>query len=168
MNLQSEESEEIEKSENILENAMDDLKKFLKKKKIEEPIETITFGNWGGDNDEENYERFTEDSPYFTPKSRIIPKDMKNKCLTEKEAEPFMKGWTFYNGYGYPQTYASYIWTTNHIIWVTEYDGSTKLDFAPRNPSNIIPYISGDDIDDYLDDDSDEVGEGEEGEGEKS
>lgn len=156
VNVHSDNSEISEISENNEENtnAMNDLKNFLKKKKIEEPIEGIVFGRWCWDEDEKEY--FSENSPYFTQKSRIIPNSMKYKCLTVHEAQPLMNGWTFYSGYGFPQTYATYIWTTNHIIWVSEYDGSTKLDYAPRNPTNIVPFIPGDgDSDSDRDSDSD-------------
>lgn len=96
-----------------------------------EQVEAIVFGEygWGG---------FGEDEI-----SDPIPKDKRGKLFTLEEARPLMQSWSFYGGYGSPDCYATYIWTNKRIIWVTQYDGITKLDSAPRNPIDCIPDMPG-------------------------
>lgn len=124
----------------VQKNAMDDLKSYLSENDIDEPIECIVFGPWGWDKkyaniDEENTNTYCE----YSDQRKLIPESKMNIILSETEAHTYMDGWTFYNDYGYPQTFASYIWTTNHIIWVTQNDGSTWLSSAPRNPIHCKP-----------------------------
>ena len=107
-------------------NAYKDLKDFLQK---DEKVEAIVFGPWGWDGYEE--------SEYSPPEKR------RNKVLTLRQAKPFMQGWSFYGGYGAPSCPAVYIWTNIRVIWVTEYDGSTTLNSAPRNPCECKPEMPG-------------------------
>lgn len=95
-----------------------------------EVVEAIVFGEWGW-------------GGYREPKDIPIQKDMQGIVLTPEQARPLMKGWTFYCGYGAPQSYAANIWTNKRVFWVTEYDGSTTLDSAPRNPTAYIPEMPG-------------------------
>ena len=94
-----------------------------------ETVEAIVFGEygWGG---------FMEDDVH-------IPKEKQGIVMTLDKAEPMMRGWTYDGGYGSPQCYATYVWTNKRVIWVTQYDGSTTLDSAPRHPIACIPDMPG-------------------------
>ena len=107
-------------------NAFKDLIKYMEK---DESIEAIVFGPWGWDGFEETTE--------------FVPKKRQGIVLTIDEAKNYMKGWTFECGFGAPLCYATYIWTNKRVIWVTQYDGSTTLCSAPRNPTNTIPDMPG-------------------------
>ena len=54
-----------------------------------------------------------------------------------------MKSWSFWGGYGAPQCYAIYAWSNQRVFWVTQYDGSTSLNFAPRIPIDTMPSMPG-------------------------
>jgi len=108
-------------------NAMKDLKKILKEGEF---IEAIVFGEWGY-------------CGYGEPKPSPVPKDKQGVILSEANATPMMKGWTFNGGYGSGKCYATYIWTNQRTLWVTTYDGSTYLSSAPRNPTSTMPEMSG-------------------------
>ena len=117
-------------------NAYDDLMECLKPGEV---VEAIVFGPFGwGDDEDEPGQAYAED--------RIrgpIPKDKRGKLLTLEEAKPHMQCWTFYCGYGAPMCYATYVWTNQRVIWVTQYDGSTSLDSMPRNPVACVPTMPG-------------------------
>lgn len=108
-------------------NAYKDLMKCLDEDEI---IEAIVFGEWGwGD--------------YREPVEKPVPKDKQGVILTIKEAKPMMAGWTYFCGYGSPECYATNVWTNKRILWITQYDGSTSIDSAPRNPTAVIPEMPG-------------------------
>ena len=109
-------------------DAARDLREFLREGEI---VEAVVFGEfgWGG---------FHEDE-LFDP----MPKDKRGVVLTWEEAQPLMKGWTCWCGYGAPLAYAMYVWTNQRVIWLTQYDGSTSLDSAPRNPVGCMPDMPG-------------------------
>ena len=119
-------------------SAYKDLIEYLEK---DEEVEGIVFGPFGwGSAPEENEEwKRGFDEPNPPP----VPLEKRGKVLTIKEARQFMEGWEFYGGFGGPESYAVYIWTNQRVIWVTQYDGATSLDSAPRNPLNIIPDMPG-------------------------
>lgn len=114
----------IESQHSAYENLMDELKDG-------EQVESIVFGDWG-------WGGFHED---YIPDP--IPKDKRGKLMTLGEARPLMQSWSFYGGYGAPLCYAVYIWTNERVIWVTQYDGRTSLNSAPRNPVDCIPEMPG-------------------------
>ena len=107
------------------ENAYEELIEFLDD---DEDVEAIVFGEfgWGG---------------YCDPK--VIPSDKQGVLLSLDEAKPLMQGWAFTGGYGAPESYATYVWTNKRVIWVTQYDGSTSLDHAPRFPTATVPSMPG-------------------------
>lgn len=107
-------------------NACDDLMEFLEP---DETVSNIVFGNWG-------WNGYREDTVF-------VPADKRGILLDLEEAKPMMDGWTFFCGYGAPQCYAANIWTNKRVIWVTQYDGSTRLDSAPRNPVAHMPDMPG-------------------------
>jgi len=108
-------------------DAYEDLVEYLQEG---EEVACLVFGTWGWNG------RHEPDPPH-------VPKDKRGVLLTLEEAWPYMKGWTFFCGYGAPLTYATYIWTNKRVIWVTQYDGSTNLDSAPIYPTAIMPDMPG-------------------------
>lgn len=71
-----------------------------------------------------------------------VPENRRYVVLSPKEARRYMKNWCFDGGYGGPECYAAFIWTNKRVFWVSEYDGRTELDAAPRNPENVKPRMS--------------------------
>lgn len=121
-------------------NAYSNLRDYLEKG---EKVEAVVFGEWGwGDYPaepgcEEDWDGNTiVDNP-------PVPRNKRGIILPIKEARKYMAGWEFDGGYGSPECYATYIWTNQRVIWVTQYDGATRLDSAPRNPIDIIPDMPG-------------------------
>jgi len=98
---------------------------LLKELQEGETVEAIVFGKYGGGGYCE-----IEDG---------VPVNKKGVVLTLEEAEPYMQTWSFYGGFGAPECYATNIWTNKRILWVTQYDGSTNLDSAARNPTAYKP-----------------------------
>ena len=121
-------------------NAWNDLQEILEPG---EEVEAIVFGPWGwgcllGTEEEENWELgFDEPDP------PLVPFNKRGVVMTLEEAQQYMDGWSFYGGYGAPECYAVYIWTNQRIFWVTQYDGATGLNSAPRHPKNIMPNMPG-------------------------
>ena len=72
-----------------------------------------------------------------------IPWNKRAVLLSPEEAEPLMNFWSFYGGYGAPEAYATYIWTNERVIWVTQYDGATGLSSMPRHPEPCTPNMPG-------------------------
>jgi hypothetical protein len=119
-------------------NAHDELVSILEDG---ETIEAIVFGAWGwgsAPRDGEGWEP-GHGEPSYPP----VPFDKRGVILKIEEACPYMEGWSFYGGYGAPACYAVNVWTNKRVMWVTQYDGSTRLSFAPRNPVAVIPDMPG-------------------------
>ncbi|MEM9067162.1 MAG: hypothetical protein AAGE52_01610 [Myxococcota bacterium] len=106
-------------------NALDDLVAALEEG---ETVEALVFGPWGW-------------GSWNPPGNLEAPP--RGKVMTLAEAAPFMQGWRIRGGYGSPECFAIYIWTDRRVLWVTQYDGSTRLDSAPRNPLACIPEMPG-------------------------
>jgi hypothetical protein len=98
------------------------------KDSIKEPIEAIVIGNYGWDGYEEPEPKISED------KRGIILKPEEALNLLSQQ---------YHGGFGAPDCYAVYIWTPTKVYWITQYDGATGLDSAPRNPENILPDMPG-------------------------
>jgi len=109
-------------------NAYNDLMRVLEEGEI---VEAIVFGEFG-------WSGFGEEDI-----NNPIPKDKIGVVMTIEEAKPLMDGWSYFGGYGSPDCYATNVWTNQRIIWVTQYDGSTNLDSAPRNPKDGVPDMPG-------------------------
>lgn len=101
-----------------------------------ESVEAIVFGNWGWSNGD-------NEPGYGEPRPVPVPFEKRNIVLALEEAEPFMKQWTFSGDFGAPNCYAVRIWTNRRVIWVTQYDGSTGLNSALRNPEPCKPDMPG-------------------------
>lgn len=111
-----------------------------------ESVEGIVFGpfGWGRvPQDGETWDYGYGEPGEETGEEPPVPFDMRGKVLTLEEARPYMQGWSFYCGHGAPECYSAYIWTNKRIFWVSEYDGATKLDYMPRNPTDCMPVMSG-------------------------
>lgn len=119
-------------------NAYDELQAFLEDGGT---VESLVFGAWGWGYGPADGGEWEPDSS--EPMPIAIPLRMRGKLLALSQAEPLMRSWQFSGGYGGPDCYATYIWTDRRIIWVTQYDGSTGLDSAPRNPIECIPDMPG-------------------------
>jgi hypothetical protein len=113
-------------------SAYDDLMELLKR---DEKVEAIVFGGWGWSNGKK--------PGYNEPDPPPVPMSLRKKIMSLKAAQPMMQSWSFYSGYGSPQCYAVNIWTNKRVIWVTQYDGSTSLSSAPRNPCETLPDMPG-------------------------
>lgn len=72
-----------------------------------------------------------------------LPFEKRGVILSLDEAREYMSWWSFYGGHGAPTCYATYIWTNQRVLWVTQYDGSTRLNSAPRNPVGCFPDMPG-------------------------
>lgn len=107
-------------------NAYNDLLEHLNEGEV---IEAIVFGEWGWGS--------------YGEETVAVPPDKQGVLLTPEEAKPLMKGWSFNGGYGSPECYAVNVWTNQRLFWVTQYDGMTWLDSAPRNPTAYIPDMPG-------------------------
>jgi len=105
-------------------------KELLEELNDGEVVESIVFGEWGW-------------GGYGEPENKPVPMEKQGVALTIEEARPMMQAWAFYGGYGSPDCYAVNIWTNQRIIWITQYDGSTSLDSAPRNPVSGKPSMPG-------------------------
>lgn len=66
----------------------------------------------------------------------------RGKVLSWNEAAPLLD-YDFNNGHGAPGCEAIYAWTTNHVIYISQYDGSTAPSRIPRNPTDIMPEMPG-------------------------
>ncbi len=104
-------------------SAYTELKDYLDK---DEKIEGVVFGDYGWSSEHES-----------------VPQEKRGTLLTEKQASTLMKDWSINGDYGSPDCYATYIWTNKRVIWVTQYDGATGLNSAPRNPTDCMPDMPG-------------------------
>jgi len=106
-----------------------------------ETVESLVFGAWGWGREPEDGGpwELADDEPLPPP----VPLDKRGVPLTLVDAGPMMLAWKFRGGYGAPTCYATWIWTDRRVIWVTQYDGSTRLSSMPRHPCNSMPYMPG-------------------------
>lgn len=62
-----------------------------------------------------------------------IPKDKRGVVLPWDEAKKLLD-YDFDSGFGSAECHAIYAWSASLVMWIHEYDGSTHLMTAPRNP----------------------------------
>jgi hypothetical protein len=106
-----------------------------------EVVHAVVFGAWGWSSTPQPGAPW--EPGYNEPDPPPVPFDKRGVVLSLEEARPFMGNWCFIGGYGAPECYAVRIWTTHRIIWVTQYDGATCFDSAPRNPIAHVPDMPG-------------------------
>lgn len=119
-------------------NAYDDLIKCLSD---DEKVEAIVFGPWGWGSSPGEGREWT--SGHGEPDPPAVPFCERGKVLTLDEAAPYMEGWEFFGRSDAPYCYATYVWTSERVLWVTQCDGATCLDSAPRNPVEVMPDMPG-------------------------
>lgn len=66
----------------------------------------------------------------------------KGELLSWETARPLLD-YEYSNGYGAPDCHAVWVWTSTRVAWVTQYDGSTAVDSAPRSPVAGLPDMPG-------------------------
>ena len=106
-----------------------------------ETVEAVVFGPWGWGDAPDEGEDWEEG--HGEPEPTPVPFNKRGVALTFEEAAPMMESWSFYGGFGSPKCYAVRIWTSDRVFWVTQYDGSTSLDWTDRNPSDTMPDMPG-------------------------
>ena len=106
-----------------------------------EVVEAVVFGPWGWGSAPDDGKPW--EPGYCEPEPPAVPYEKRGVVLSWEEARGLMQTWDFYGGYGAPDAYATYVWTNRRVIWVTQYDGSTSLSSAPRNPSPDMPNMPG-------------------------
>ncbi len=102
-----------------------------------ETVEGIVFGVYGGWGDKTK-------PAYDEPTPPPVPLEQRGVVMSLADAEPFMRSWRFTGGFGGADCYPVHIWTSMRVIWVHEYDGSTRLASAPRHPTAGWPLFDGD------------------------
>ena len=96
-----------------------------------EPIESVVIGDfgWGGYGADERDE-FVEGDLW---RGRVLPWD---------DARPLLD-YAYHTGFGAPDCHAITAWSEHWVLWVTQYDGSTRVNRAPRNPVDHDPEMPG-------------------------
>jgi hypothetical protein len=109
---------------------MGNLKQWILEVANGEPVEAVTIGRmgWGGNYNSE-----------FVPSYDAIPK---NKAMPWDEAAKWLD-YDFDSDYGSVKCQAIYAWTKSRVIFVSQYDGSTSINYVPRNPSDEEPRMPG-------------------------
>ncbi len=96
-----------------------------------EVLKSIVFGEYGGG----GWPQAGEGSK--------IPLDKQGVVLDPDEAKPLMQNWEADGGFGVPECHALYAWTNRRVVWITQYDGATGFNSAPRNPIKCKPKMPG-------------------------
>lgn len=71
---------------------------------------------------------------YATEDTRDIPNDLRGKVLTWDEAQELLD-YLYHAGFGSPDCHAIYAWTATHVLFVENYDGSTRVSSVPKHPT---------------------------------
>ena len=93
-----------------------------------EPIEAVVIGDYCGYKD--HYKTCPTDD-----------RDAKGRILSWEEAAPVLD-YACDTGFGGAECHAIYAWTATRVLFVAEYDGSTRMISVPRNPVDCIPRMS--------------------------
>lgn len=96
-----------------------------------EPIEAIVIGNMGW-----------EDCGIDDIPEPSRDRDKWNKVLSWAEAEPLLD-YNFDSGYGAPGCQAITAWTATKVIFISQYDGATGVEWLPRHPVDHQPRMPG-------------------------
>ncbi len=110
-------------------NALSEVRSYLEEIDPGYTIDGVVFGEWG-------WSGFSQPPGLNDPPVEQI--------MTAEEAAPYLdQDWRFGGGFGAPTCYAVHIWSTNYVLFVREYDGSTDLVAVPRHPSPETPHTVG-------------------------
>ncbi len=105
---------------------MSNLIEWIKDEAHDEPIKAVVIGKMGWGNES-------------VPNSEKQPLGV---ILTWKEAKKWLN-YEFSSDYGAPECNAIYAWTKTRVIFVSQYDGATRINSIPRNPTPTMPYMPG-------------------------
>lgn len=72
------------------------------------------------------------------PDSTVV----RGKLISADDAKPYLD-YAYDSGFGAPDCHAVYLWTSNSVIFVSQYDGSTSIKSIPRNPCDCNPTAPG-------------------------
>lgn len=97
-----------------------------------EPIEAITVAPFGHHYGPEERER----------DDKGLPRAVWNTAYPWAALRPFLD-YQYDTGYGGMDCHSIVAWTASQVIFVHEYDGSTSVVSAPRNPGDFEPDDSG-------------------------
>lgn len=67
---------------------------------------------------------------------------VKGKVIPWEEAAKYLD-YDYYTGFGAPDCHELTAWTETMVIFVRQYDGSTKICSLPRNPVDHKPFMPG-------------------------
>lgn len=79
---------------------------------------------------------------YFDDETRPIPTHQLDVVLTWAEARPLLD-YEYEDGYGLPDCHAITAWTSERVVFVSQYDGATNVESVPRNPVAHEPITPG-------------------------
>lgn len=96
-----------------------------------EPIEAVVIGNMGWDD-------------YGIEEIPAESRDESNwdKVISWEKAAPLLD-YDYDPGYGAPGCQAIVVWTPNKVMFVSQYDGATSLEYVPRHPIGHKPNMPG-------------------------
>lgn len=69
-------------------------------------------------------------------------KQPRGKVISWEKAKEFLD-YQFNSGFGAPGCNAIYAWTKSKVIFVSQYDGSTSIEWVPRDPIECNPEMPG-------------------------
>lgn len=93
------------------------------------PVEAVVIGRMG----------WGEYKSEKVPNYSACPKGV---VLTWEEALPWLQ-YEFCSGYGAPSCQAVYAWTADRVIFISQYDGATGIEYMPRHPTAGEPNMPG-------------------------
>ena len=73
---------------------------------------------------------------------KLFPVSRKAKPQKWEDVRSYLN-YNYDRGYGSPECHAIYAYTTDRVVLVSTYDGSTYLMSIPRNPGNYRPEMVG-------------------------
>lgn len=101
-----------------------------------ETIESVVIGPFGWSDDMDDTDAYGEDRVERPVKPR------RGVVLTWEEARP-MLDYGYSSGFGAPECDAVWAWTPSRVLFVSQYDGATGVEWVPRNPVDGKPDMPG-------------------------
>jgi hypothetical protein len=69
-----------------------------------------------------------------------LPEPVSGRTLSWEEAGPILD-YEYDDGFGGAECHAIYAWTENRVLFVSEYDGATSVQWLPRHPIDCVPWF---------------------------